>query len=126
VHDGIPVRRVSGRLDLSRIAELQGVMGAGIDGIVGSLVQSMASAIERAEASIAAGELDEAARAAHLCRNDALMIDAKPLLRALSELESAARDHQLEPARRALDQVQLVWPGTREELERAAGAADPR
>lgn len=115
---------MTGRLDLSRIAELQGVMDGGIDRIVGSLLQSMESAIEQAKAAVAAGQLDDAARAAHLCRNDALMVDAKQLLAALSELESAARDHQLEPTRHALERVQVVWPGTREELERAADAAD--
>ena len=113
-------------LDLRRIAELQGLMGDGIDGIVGSLVQSMEQAIDRAGAAVAAGELDEAARAAHLCRNDALMVDAKELLRALSELESAARDHRDDATRAALDQVQLVWQTTRRELERATSSADPR
>ena len=109
--------------DLERIAELEDVMGAQAETIVASMLRNMTAAIDEVEAAFAAGDLDRATQAAHLCRNDALMLTAKPLLHALTELESAAREHDESRAREALEGLRAVWPTTREQLAEAARAA---
>ena len=75
------------------------------------------------EAALAGGDLDRATQAAHRCRNDALMVGAKPLQHALTALEAATRDHDLSRAREALEQVRAVWPATREQLTEASRPA---
>jgi hypothetical protein len=105
--------------DLDRIAELQEVMGTKASAIVASMLRNMTSAIDEVEAAFDAGELDRVTQAAHLCRNDALMLGAKPLLDALTALEAAARDHDESRAREALEGLRAVWPATREHLAQA-------
>jgi hypothetical protein len=102
---------VSAYFDPARIAELQDVLGADTAAILGSMLTSMTAAIERLEAGVAAGDLDEAIQAAHRARNDALI-----------DLELAARDADEPRTRDALERVRAVWPPTREEL---AGVARP-
>jgi len=105
--------------DLDRIAELQDVMGARPGAIVASMLRNMTAAIDEVEAAFDAGELDRLTQAAHLCRNDALMLGAKPLLEALTALEAASRDHDESRTREALDGLRAVWPATREQLAHA-------
>jgi hypothetical protein len=105
--------------DLERIAELQDVMGTRAGTIVASMLRNMTAAIDEVEAAFAAGELDRVTQAAHLCRNDALMLSAKPLLDALAALEAATRDLDESRAREALEQLRAVWPATREQLAEA-------
>jgi hypothetical protein len=102
--------------DLERIAELQDVMGTEAGAIVASMLRNMTAAIDEVEAAFAAGELDRVTQAAHLCRNDALMLNAKPLLEALTALEAAARDLDESRARDMLGQLRAVWPVTRDQL----------
>jgi hypothetical protein len=106
-------------VDLDRIAELQDVMGADAATIVASMLRTMTAAIDDVEAALAGGDLDRVTQAAHLCRNDALMLGAKPMLDALTALEAASRDHDGSRAREALDGVRTVWPATREQLAAA-------
>jgi hypothetical protein len=108
--------------DLGRIAELQDVMGSEPAKIVASMLRNMTAAIDEVEAAFAAGDLDRATQAAHLCRNDALMLSAKPLLDALTALEAAARAHDESRAREALDTLRVVWPATRDQLAEAGRA----
>jgi HPt (histidine-containing phosphotransfer) domain-containing protein len=112
---------VAAPLDLKRIAELGSLIGSDLEGLLGSLAQSMASSIEALERALTAGDLAQATQAAHSCRNDALIVGARAILVALSEVEAATRDMRLEPARAAFARVQEAWPSTRAELERAAG-----
>jgi HPt (histidine-containing phosphotransfer) domain-containing protein len=107
-------------LELQRIAQLQEVMGAQLGEIIEGIVQSISTAIAQLEEALRAGELDRAAKAAHACRNDALMVGAKQLLVALTEIENCARNGQAPRAHRALLAVRETWPVTREELERVA------
>jgi HPt (histidine-containing phosphotransfer) domain-containing protein len=107
-------------LELGRLAQIQEVMGAGLAEIVGGIVESMTAVIAEVEEAMQAGALDRAAKAAHACRNDALMIGAKQLLGALTELENAARDGREDAARRQLEVLRESWPDTREELTRIA------
>jgi hypothetical protein len=107
-------------LQLGRLAQIQEVMGTALPTIVGGMVQSMTAAIAQVEEAMQEGALDRAAKAAHACRNDALMIGAKQLLAALTELEIAARDGREDLARGQLVALREAWPDTRDELVRVA------
>ena len=54
--------------DLSRIAELQDLLGADAEAILASMLASMTTAIEGVETAIGAGELERATQAAHRAR----------------------------------------------------------
>jgi hypothetical protein len=111
---------VSEYFDLSRIAELQDLLGADAATILASMLASMTTAIEGVEAAIAAGELDRATQNAHRARNDALMLSAGPLQKALTDLETATRGGDETTARTALERLREVWPRTRAGLAAAA------
>lgn len=110
-------------VDLARIVELEGVVGTDAPAIVSSILDTMIIAIDEVEDALARKDLDRAGRAAHRCRNDALMIGARQLLNALTELEIATRNYHPVRAVAALEDVRVVWPPTRDEL--AAGANPP-
>jgi HPt (histidine-containing phosphotransfer) domain-containing protein len=107
---------VSDYIDLGRIGELEEVMGADAEAIVASMLENMTGAIEELEAAFAAGEPDRATQAAHRCRNDALMLGARQLLAALTDLEAATRAGDESDARDAFARVKEIWPPTRDEL----------
>jgi HPt (histidine-containing phosphotransfer) domain-containing protein len=107
-------------LDPQRLAELEHILGPDFGSILDSLEHSIASAIDDAEAALAAGDLAATAYAAHACRNDALMVGASELQKDLSALEDAARGGELESARSTLARVRGQWPAAREELGRTA------
>jgi hypothetical protein len=106
--------------DLAKINELHELMGSEVGAIVASMLVNMTSAIDEAQAAVAAGELDRATRAAHAARNDALMLSAGPLQTALSELEAATRGLDEPRARAAVERICQVWPATRAGLAAAA------
>jgi len=114
---------VNDYIDLGRIGELEDVMGADAVAIVSSMLENMTAAIDELEAAMAAGDPARAAQAAHRCRNDALMLGARQLLDALTELEAATRDADESGAGAALARVRQVWPPTRDEL--VAGSNPP-
>jgi HPt (histidine-containing phosphotransfer) domain-containing protein len=114
---------VAAPLDLKRIAELGSLIGSDLEGLLGSLALSMADSIEALERALAAGDLGQATQAAHSCRNDALIVGARQVLAALSEVEAASRALRLEEARAAFERVRAAWPATRAELERAVDQA---
>jgi HPt (histidine-containing phosphotransfer) domain-containing protein len=109
--------------DLEQIRRLQDLMGSDVASIVAPMVASMTKAIEEVEAGMSAGDLERATRAAHAARNDALMLGARPLLDALTELEAAGREFDEIRAADALSRVREVWPPTRDEL---AASTNPR
>ena len=109
-------------IDLQRIGELEDLIGANAAAIVSSMLDNMTTAIDEVELAMGAGDLDRATRAAHRCRNDALMLGARQLLAALTDLEVATRQADGGGADAALEQVRLVWPPTRDEL---AASANP-
>ena len=109
-------------IDLQRIGELEHVMGAQAPAIVSSMLDSMTAAIDEVELAMGDGDLDRATGAAHRCRNDALMLGARQLLSALTDLEAATRQGDGAAADAALKQVRLAWPPTRDEL---AASANP-
>ncbi len=111
--------------DLEQIRRLQEVMGSDAASIVAPMLAGMTEAIEEVESGVAAGDLDRAVRAAHSARNDALMLGARPLLDALTELEAAGREYDSARASAALERVREVWPPTRAELEALTSTAHP-
>ncbi|MGA2924460.1 MAG: Hpt domain-containing protein [Solirubrobacteraceae bacterium] len=106
-------------VDLRRLGELQHVLGTDASNILQGLLDSMRGAIDRIEHALAGGDLGEVANAAHVCRNDGLMVGAHELLAVLQTVEQAARAGELAVARAALAPLREVWPGTRDALERA-------
>jgi HPt (histidine-containing phosphotransfer) domain-containing protein len=111
---------VSDYFDVSRISNLEAVMGTEAGAIVATMLRSMTSAIEQVESATVAGELDLATRAAHAARNDALMVGAGQLQEALTELEAATRRWDGDRARVALERIREVWPPTRDGLAAVA------
>lgn len=103
-------------VDLERIGELADVIGTDAPAILSSMLENMTAAIDELELAMASGELDRATSAAHACRNDALMLGARQLLAALTDLEAAARGSDRAGAGTALERVREVWPPTRDEL----------
>ncbi|MGH2869009.1 MAG: hypothetical protein ACRDNK_15805 [Solirubrobacteraceae bacterium] len=104
-------------LDLGRLAELEGLLGRGVPEIVGTLVTELTSAMAGIEAGVAAGDLDAAAVATHAARNSALMLNAKPMLDALREIEAAARVPNVARARAGLNDLRPVWEALRARLD---------
>jgi HPt (histidine-containing phosphotransfer) domain-containing protein len=111
---------VDAELDLTRLTELQQLLGAGLPEIVATLVRELTTAIDAVGAGLDEGDLSAAALAAHAARNSALMIDAQPLLARLHELESSARGDDLNGARAGYERLRDDWPALRTRLELAA------
>ena len=102
--------------DLKRITELRVMLGAEADAIVASMVVNMTTAIAELEETVPSGQFDRATQAAHLCRNDALMLGAGALQEALRTLEVATRGRDESGARDALERLRAVWSATRDDL----------
>jgi HPt (histidine-containing phosphotransfer) domain-containing protein len=113
---------VGGQLDLTRLTELQRVLGADLPELIAGLVSEIDAAISNLASAVADGDLPSAAHAAHAARNSALMLDAQPLLHALGEIESGARTGDRGAARGGLERLQSAWP----ELKRLLEDAPPR
>jgi len=111
---------VDGELDLRRLTELQQLLGSELPVIVATLVDELTRAVAEIEAGIAAADLEAAALAAHAARNSALMLDAKPMLDSLREIESGARAENLAVARAGLELLRSAWPALRRRLEAEA------
>lgn len=109
---------MDGELDLTRLAELQALLGTDLSEIVSTLAHELDSAIEQLERAIDAGDLTAAASAAHAARNSALMIGSRPLLDALSELETGGRAGRTGVAAAGLRRLRACWPDLRRQLER--------
>lgn len=110
-------------VDLSRLDQVVEVLGTSVPEIVAGILASLTEAIDQLHAHLDAGELELAAKAAHACRNDALLVGARPLLSVLNELEQAARHGHLEQARGATLELDDVWQRTREALAQIARPA---
>ena len=111
-------------LDVSRLTELQELLGTDREAIVGTLVTELTSAVDRINEGLACGDLGEVAAAAHAARNSALMIDAQPVLQVLKQLETCARNEQPDEAAAARARLRRAWPRLRRELEQAAEVRD--
>ena len=112
---------VTRELDLSKLSELEALLGTERTAIVRTLVTELTAALARIDEGLAGGDLAEVAAAAHAARNSALMIDAQPLLGVLKQLEACARRDEPEAASAARTRLAGVWPPLRSKLELAAG-----
>ena len=112
---------VTRELDLSKLSELEALLGTERTAIVRTLVTELTAALARIDEGLAGGDLTEVAAAAHAARNSALMIDAQPLLTVLKQLETCARGDEREAASAARTRLAAVWPPLRSKLELAAG-----
>jgi hypothetical protein len=108
---------MAAEFDLRRLTQLHEHLGSEIPEIVAILLGELTRAIAEIEAEIEAGDLEAAALAAHAARNSALMLDAKPTLAALREIEAAARTEDLAMAKAAREDLREAWPALRRRLE---------
>ena len=108
-------------LDVSRLSELEELLGTDRAEIVRTLTAELTTAVGRIDSGLQSGDLAEVAAAAHAARNSALMIDAQPLLRVLRQLETCARHDEPEGASEAQARLGGVWSRLRGQLELAAG-----
>lgn len=111
---------VESELDLSRLTQLEELLGTEREAIVRTLMTELTSAVTRIEEGVASGDLAEVAAAAHAARNSGLMIDAQPLLRVLSQVETCARNGDPDGTAAARGRLRRTWPRLRRGLERAA------
>ena len=107
-------------LDLSRLDQVVEVLGTTVPEMVSKIANTLEQTLELLASHVERGELEQAAKVAHACRNDALILAAQPLLRMLSEVERAAREGRLAEAQTAYAQVALAWPDTRRALAEIA------
>jgi HPt (histidine-containing phosphotransfer) domain-containing protein len=107
-------------IDESSIERLQSVLGDDLPEIIAEIAESMRQSTDGVETAIAARDLEETALVARRCRNDALMVGARLLLKPLERLEDAARAGDLEGARTAAIEVSDSLPETLQALERVA------
>jgi chemotaxis protein histidine kinase CheA len=107
-------------LDLSRLDQVVEVLGTTVPQIVAGIVENLTETIGGLQTELDEEDLERVAKAAHTCRNDALLVGAQPLLRTLTELEQAARDGRVGDARAAQATLSEVWPDTREALAEMA------
>jgi HPt (histidine-containing phosphotransfer) domain-containing protein len=114
---------VESELDVSRLSELQELLGTGVPAIVHTLLTELTTAVTRIDEGLEAGDLGEVAAAAHAGRNSALMIDAQPVLSALRQLETCARNDEAAGAMAARESLQEAWPRLRRQLELVADGA---
>jgi hypothetical protein len=114
---------VDSELDPARLTELQALLGRHVSDIVATLVSEIAGALDTIAGALDHGDLEEAALAAHAARNSALMIDARPMLASLAELEAGARRNDGDAALVAHRRLRELWPRLRRRLE-VAGAAE--
>ncbi len=114
-------------LDLSRLTELRqlgGMTPEAWEETVLGLIESLSRVIERLDGALLRAEPDltEATQAAHLGRNDALMLGSSQLAGALGAVEQAARGEDAALAIREFPRVKESWPGIRDALERLLSA----
>jgi hypothetical protein len=109
--------------DLRRLHELQTLLGSELPSIVATLLGELNRAMAEVRSGIDAGDWQSAELGAHSARNSALMLDARPLLAALDDVERATRRGHRPSATAAGAQLRRVWPELRTQLEAAADPA---
>lgn len=110
-------------LDLNKLTELQELLGSSVSEIVSTLIREITTALEAIRAGVDRGDSAATALAAHAARNSALMLDARPMLEALREIETGSRNHDVAEMRLGLAHLEVVWPPLRSRLNAAAESA---
>jgi HPt (histidine-containing phosphotransfer) domain-containing protein len=109
-------------LDLIRLEELRDLMQADLPQLVTQLADRISEVLIELDSALSRDDLPAVAAAAHSARNDALVLGAKRLLKALEAVELNARDQNSPAAREAQARVQAIWPDVRAAARRAAGS----
>jgi ATP-dependent protease HslVU (ClpYQ) ATPase subunit len=107
-------------LDLSRLEELHDLLQADLSELVTQLTARLCDALNRIDCAFAVDDLRAVADAAHAARNEALMVGARRLLKALDAVEFNARDRHSQAAREAMAGVHVIWPDVRAALQSVA------
>ncbi len=110
-------------LDLTRLDQVVDVLDTTVPAIVARILTNLTETITTLRGHLDDERLELAARAAHTCRNDALLVGARGLLSALNGIEHAARGGHLHDARAAQLALDEVWPDTRRALAEIAAPA---
>lgn len=107
--------------DLNRLRELEAELGTELPTIVTTLLDQLQQAITAIEDGMARGDMAAVALAAHAARNSGLMLDARPMLGALREIEAGARDEQPTVVSAGVTRLRTAWADLRRRLEAEAG-----
>lgn len=106
------------------LADLQAQLGADAHEIAATLLTELSGALSRAGEAVRTGQMDAAAQAAHAARSSALLLDDRPLVDALGELEGAARALDGTAVAAAHARVTELWDPLRERLRAASAASE--
>lgn len=105
-------------LDAGRLAQLRVFTDGELRQITRGAIDSISEQLTRLGEALPAGELRSAAEAAHRGKNETLLVGARELCAAFTELEDRAREGNLQGAERAAGIARGVWPQTRSAIER--------
>jgi len=111
---------VGAELDLTRLAELERVLGTGSAEIAANLAGEISNELDRIESGLEGGDMRTVAQAAHAARNSVLIFDAHKLLNDLGTVETAARADDGPGVAHGAALVRESWPPVRDALARAA------
>lgn len=115
---------MTAELDLSRLDRVAELLDTSVPEIVADILEKLTAGIEALDGQLDPDDLEGTAKAAHACRNEALLVSAQPLLHALTALEHAAREEHLADVRAAQVTLAEVWPATRQALAAVAARRD--
>jgi hypothetical protein len=100
-------------LDAARLSELRVFTAEERREISADAIRAIAELLDELDAAIASRQLAVAAEAAHRARNETLLVGARELCDAFTELEHSARHESKARAAQAARRARAVWPQTR-------------
>jgi hypothetical protein len=100
---------VDPELDLQRLARLRDALGGESSQIARTLRDEMSGALDAIDAGLRDGDMNAVALASHAARNSALLIDARPVLAHLNELERCARCDEHQATLAARERLTPSW-----------------
>ncbi len=115
---------MTAELDLTRLDRVAEVLDTSVPAIVAGILEKLSDGLAELHGPLGQEDLQRAAKAAHACRNEALLVSAQPLLEALTAFELAAREERLADVRAAQVTLGNVWPDTRQALAEIAARSD--
>src|SRR6516165_9324831 len=104
-------------LDADRLAQLRVFSQSELQAIARSAATAITDQLRRLDRALASTDLSTAADAAHRARNETLLLGASDLTDAFADLERAARDVNPTGAQSAAQQVNAIWPATRDAID---------
>jgi hypothetical protein len=116
---------VDAELDPRQVTRLGELLHSEPAQIIGDLYRELTGSVTAIDAGLRSGDLDAVAGAAHAGRNSALLIDARPLLADLEELERCARGDEPQGAAVARERLRTSWGALSTRLEELASKTAP-